>query len=177
MKSRAVRDGDTWVLNGTKAWITNADVSEFCTVMAVTDPGRGAHGIPAFLVEKSDQGVSFYALEKKLAIKGSPTHNVIFEDAPIPADRIVGEEGTAFRTALATLDHTRITIAAQALGIAQGGLDYATWYVRRREQFGQPVAAFQGVQFMLADMAMKLEAARQLTYHAAIMSERVLKRC
>lgn len=113
MKSRAVRDGDTWVLNGTKAWITNADVSEFCTVMAVTDPGRGAHGIPAFLVEKSDQGVSFYALEKKLAIKGSPTHNVIFEDARIPADRIVGEEGTAFRTALATLDHTRITIAAR----------------------------------------------------------------
>jgi len=175
MKTRAVRDGDAWVLNGTKAWITNAGVSEYYAVMAVTDPDRGAHGISAFVVEKSDPGVSFGAPEKKLGIKGSPTRTVIFEDAHIPADRIIGEEGTGFRTALATLDHTRITIAAQALGIAQGALDYAAGYVQQREQFGQPVASFQGVQFMLADMAMKLEAARQLTYHAAIMSERAMR--
>ena len=175
MKTRAVRDGDAWVLNGTKAWITNAGVSEYYTVMAVTDPDRGARGISAFVVEKSDPGVSFGAPEKKLGIKGSPTRSVIFEDARIPADRIIGDEGTGFRTALATLDHTRITIAAQALGIAQGALDYATGYVQEREQFGQPVASFQGVQFMLADMAMKLEAARQLTYHVAIMSERAMR--
>ena len=119
--------------------------------------------------------MSFGSLEKKLVIKGSPTRTVIFEDARIPADRMIGAEGTEFKTALATLDHTRITIAAQALGIAQSALDYAADYVKEREQFGQPVASFQGVQFMLADMAMKLEAARQLTYHAAILSERAMQ--
>jgi alkylation response protein AidB-like acyl-CoA dehydrogenase len=142
--------------------------------MAVTDPDRGARGISAFVVEKSDPGVSFGPPEKKLGIKGSPTRTVILTDARIPADRIIGAEGTGFRTALATLDHTRITIAAQALGIAQGALDYAVGYVKQREQFGQPIATFQGLQFMLADMAMKLEAARQLTYHAAALSERAM---
>jgi alkylation response protein AidB-like acyl-CoA dehydrogenase len=174
MKTRAVRDEDGWVLNGTKMWITNAGVSQYYTVMAVTDPAKGARGISAFVVEKTDPGVSFGPPEKKLGIKGSPTRTVIFENARIPEDRIIGEEGTGFKTALATLDHTRITIAAQALGIAQGALDYAVGYVREREQFGQPVAQFQGVQFMLADMAMNIEAARQLTYHAAIMSERAM---
>jgi alkylation response protein AidB-like acyl-CoA dehydrogenase len=171
MKTRAVRDGDHWILNGTKTWITNAGVSEYYTVMAVTDPARGAHGISAFVVEKSDPGVSFGKPEKKLGIKGSPTRTVILEDARIPAARIIGDEGTGFKTALATLDHTRITIAAQALGIAQGALDYATGYVKERRQFGRAIADFQGVQFMLADMAMKTEAARQLTYHAASLSE------
>jgi alkylation response protein AidB-like acyl-CoA dehydrogenase len=174
MKTRAVRDGDHWVLNGTKMWITNAGVSQYYTVMAVTDPGRGAHGISAFVVEKTDPGVSFGAPEKKLGIKGSPTRTVILDNARIPAMRIIGAEGTGFSTALATLDHTRITIAAQALGIAQGALDYAVGYVKQREQFGQPISGFQGVQFMLADMAMKLEGARQLTYHAAIKSERAM---
>jgi alkylation response protein AidB-like acyl-CoA dehydrogenase len=174
MKTRAVRDGDHWVLNGTKMWITNAGVSQYYTVMAVTDPSRGARGISAFVVEKTDPGVSFGAPEKKLGIKGSPTRTVILENARIPADRIIGAEGTGFTTALATLDHTRITIAAQALGIAQGALDYAVGYVKHREQFGQPISGFQGVQFMLADMAMKLEAARQLTYHAAVLSERAM---
>jgi alkylation response protein AidB-like acyl-CoA dehydrogenase len=174
MKTRAVRDGDWWVLNGTKMWITNAGVSQYYTVMAVTDPGDGARGISAFVVEKTDPGVSFGEPERKLGIKGSPTCTVILEDARIPADRIIGAEGTGFRTALATLDHTRITIAAQALGIAQGALDYAVGYVRERRQFGQALADFQGVQFMLADMAMKLEAARQLTYHAAALSERAM---
>ncbi|MEU5987952.1 acyl-CoA dehydrogenase family protein, partial [Spirillospora sp. NPDC047418] len=174
MKTRAVREGDAWVLNGAKMWITNAGVSEFYTVMAVTDPSAGARGISAFVVEKSDPGVSFGAKERKLGIKGSPTRQVIFEDTRIPADRIIGVEGTGFKTALATLDHTRITIAAQALGIAQGALDFALGYVKERRQFGKPVADFQGVQFMLADMAMRLEGARQLTYHAAIKSERAM---
>ncbi|MFA1543015.1 acyl-CoA dehydrogenase family protein [Actinomadura monticuli] len=174
MKTRAVRDGDAWVLNGAKMWITNAGVSEFYTVMAVTDPSAGARGISAFVVEKSDPGVSFGPKERKLGIKGSPTRQVIFEDTRIPADRIIGAEGTGFKTALATLDHTRITIAAQALGIAQGALDFALGYVRERRQFGKAIADFQGVQFMLADMAMRLEGARQLTYHAAIKSERAM---
>ena len=156
MKTRAVRDGDWWVLNGTKMWITNAGVSQYYTVMAVTDPDRGARGISAFVVEKSDPGVSFGQPEKKLGIKGSPTRTVILEDTRIPADRLIGAEGTGFRTALATLDHTRVTIAAQALGIAQGALDYAAGYVRERRQFGQAIAEFQGIQFMLADMAMKV---------------------
>jgi alkylation response protein AidB-like acyl-CoA dehydrogenase len=175
MKTRAVKDGDGWVLNGTKMWISNAGVSEYYTVMAVTAPDRGARGISAFVVEKSDPGVSFGQPEKKLGIKGSPTRTVILEDVWIPAGRIIGAEGTGFKTALATLDHTRITIAAQALGIAQGALDYATGYVKERRQFGQPIADFQGIQFMLADMAMKIEAARQLTYHAAGLSERAMQ--
>ncbi|MFJ8183794.1 acyl-CoA dehydrogenase [Streptomyces sp. NPDC096105] len=172
MKTRAVRDGDFWVLNGVKRWITNAGESEFYTVMAVTDPEKRSKGISAFVVEKSDEGVSFGAPEKKLGIKGSPTREVYLDDVRIPADRMIGEEGTGFATAMRTLDHTRITIAAQALGIAQGALDYAKGYVKERKQFGKPIADFQGVQFMLADMAMKIEAARQLTYAAAAKSER-----
>ncbi|MDX6740763.1 acyl-CoA dehydrogenase family protein [Actinocorallia sp. A-T 12471] len=171
MKTRAVRDGDDYVLNGVKMWISNAGVSDFYTVMAVTEPGIGARGISAFVVEKADAGVSFGPKEKKLGIKGSPTRQVIMEDVRIPAWRMIGEPGTGFKTALATLDHTRITIAAQALGIAQGALDYAVGYVKERKQFGKAIAEFQGVQFMLADMAMKLEAARQLTYAAAAKSE------
>ncbi|WP_422753291.1 acyl-CoA dehydrogenase family protein [Micromonospora sp. WMMD708] len=172
MTTRAVRDGDHWILNGVKRWITNAGVSEYYTVFAVTDPAARSRGISAFVVEKSDPGVSFGAPEKKLGIKGSPTREVYFDSVRIPADRIVGEPGTGFATAMKTLDHTRVTIAAQAVGIAQGALDYAKGYVRERKQFGKPVAEFQGVQFMLADMGMKLEAARQLTYTAAGKSER-----
>jgi alkylation response protein AidB-like acyl-CoA dehydrogenase len=174
MKARAVRDGDRYVLNGVKRWITNAGVSRFYTVMAVTDPSAGAAGISAFVVESGDEGFSFGAPEHKLGIKGSPTRELYFDNCAIPADRLIGEEGSGFRTALATLDHTRITIAAQALGIAAGALAYATGYVKERRQFGKAVAEFQGVQFMLADMAMKLEAARQLTYAAAARSERAM---
>ncbi|MFI2740457.1 acyl-CoA dehydrogenase family protein [Streptomyces sp. NPDC018711] len=173
MKTRAVRDGDSWVLNGVKRWITNAGVSEYYTVMAVTDPDKRSKGISAFVVEKGDEGVSFGAPEKKLGIKGSPTREVYLDNVRIPASRMIGAEGTGFATAMKTLDHTRITIAAQAIGIAQGALDYAKGYVKERKQFGKPIADFQGVQFMLADMAMKLEAARQLTYAAAAKSERV----
>ncbi|MCX9190280.1 acyl-CoA dehydrogenase [Carbonactinospora thermoautotrophica] len=172
MKTRAVRDGDHYVLNGVKRWITNAGVSKYYTVMAVTDPEQGSGGISAFVVEKDDEGFSFGAPEKKLGIKGSPTRELYFDNVRIPADRMIGAEGTGFKTALRTLDHTRVTIAAQAVGIAQGALDYALGYVKERKQFGKAIAEFQGVQFMLADMAMKLEAARQLTYAAAAKSER-----
>ncbi|MFF5403978.1 MULTISPECIES: acyl-CoA dehydrogenase family protein [Streptomyces] len=172
MKTKAVRDGDHWILNGVKRWITNAGVSEYYTVMAVTDPAKRSKGISAFVVEKSDEGVSFGAPEKKLGIKGSPTREVYFDNVRIPADRMIGEEGTGFATAMKTLDHTRITIAAQALGVAQGALDYAKGYVQERKQFGKAIADFQGIQFMLADMSMKISAARALTYQAAAASER-----
>ncbi|MGW7490238.1 acyl-CoA dehydrogenase family protein [Streptomyces sp. NPDC054786] len=173
MKTKAVRDGDHYLLNGVKRWITNAGVSDSYTVMAVTDPEKRSKGISAFVVEKGDEGVSFGAPEKKLGIKGSPTREVYLDNVRIPADRMIGAEGTGFATAMKTLDHTRITIAAQALGIAQGALDYAKGYVQERKQFGKPIGDFQGVQFMLADMAMKVEAARQLTYAAAARSERI----
>ncbi|MCT1922435.1 acyl-CoA dehydrogenase family protein [Brevibacterium luteolum] len=173
MKTRAVRDGDDWVLNGVKTWITNAGVSDFYTVMAVTDPdGQRGRNISAFVVEKSDEGFSFGEKERKLGIKGSPTRELFFEDCRIPGDRIVGEEGQGLKIALQTLDHTRVTIAAQALGVAQGALDYAIGYIKDRKQFGKPVSEFQALQFMVADMGMKLEAARQLTYAAAAKSER-----
>jgi alkylation response protein AidB-like acyl-CoA dehydrogenase len=174
MKTRAVADGDRYVLNGTKRWITNAGVSTYYTVMAVTDPAAGAGGISAFVVEDGDPGFTLGAPERKLGIKGSPTRELYFDNCAIPADRMIGDPGTGFRTALATLDHTRITIAAQALGIAQGALDYARGYVKERRQFGRAIADFQGIQFMLADMAMKLEAARQLTYAAAARSQRAM---
>ncbi|SDK97617.1 Acyl-CoA dehydrogenase [Nocardioides sp. YR527] len=171
-KTRAVRDGDFWVLNGVKRWITNAGVSEYYTVLALTDPEKRSKGISAFVVEKSDEGVSFGAPEKKLGIKGSPTREVYFDNVRIPADRLIGEEGLGFTYAMQTLDHTRITIAAQAVGVAQGALDYALGYIKERKQFGKPIAEFQGVEFMVADMGMKIEAARQLTYAAAGRSER-----
>ena len=173
MKARAVRDGDHWVLDGVKRWITNAEESEFYTVLAVTDPERGTRGgITAFVVEKSDQGVSFGAPEKKLGIKGSPTKEVYLDRVRIPATRMIGAEGEGFSIAMRTLDHTRVTIAAQAVGVAQGALDYALDYAKERQQFGRSIAEFQGLQFMLADMGMKVEAARQLTYAAAGRSER-----
>ena len=172
MKTRAVRDGDAWVLNGVKRWITNAGVSEFYTVFAVTDIEKRSRGISAFVVEKSDEGVSFGAPEKKLGIKGSPTREVYFDNVRIPEDRMIGAEGTGFETAMKVLDHTRVTIAAQAVGVAQGALDYALQYAKERQQFGKSIADFQGLQFLLADMGMKVEAARQLTYAAAGRSER-----
>ncbi|GAA0896633.1 acyl-CoA dehydrogenase family protein [Virgisporangium aurantiacum] len=172
MKTRAVPDGDGWLLNGVKRWITNAGVSEYYTVFAVTEPDARSKGISAFVVEKGDPGVSFGAPEKKLGIKGSPTREVYLDNVRLPADRMIGAPGTGFGTAMRTLDHTRVTIAAQAVGIAQGALDYATSYMQERKQFGRRIADFQGLQFMLADMAMQLDAARQLTYVAAAKSER-----
>jgi len=141
-------------------------------VMAVTDPDAGANGISAFVVEKSDEGFTFGAPEKKLGVKGSPPRELYFDDCRIPADRLVGAEGTGFKTALRTLDHTRVTIAAQAVGVAQGALDYAIEYAMERKQFGKSITDFQGMQFLIADMGMKVEAARQMTYAAAGRSER-----
>src|SRR4029453_12625536 len=135
MKTKAVRDGDDWVLNGVKRWITNAGVSDYYTVMAVTDPEKRSKGISAFVVEKDDEGVSFGAPEKKLGIKGSPTREVYLDHVALAGHRMIGEPGTGFKTALRTLDHTRVTIAAQAVGIAQGALDVALGYVKERKQF------------------------------------------
>jgi alkylation response protein AidB-like acyl-CoA dehydrogenase len=171
-KTKAEKTGDGWLLNGTKRWITNAGVSEYYTVLAMSDPEKRTRGITAFVVEKSDEGVSFGAPEKKLGIKGSPTREVYLDNVSIPADRIIGDEGEGFEIAMRTLDHTRITIAAQAVGVAQGALDYALGYAQERQQFGRPIADQQGLQFLLAEMGMKVEAARQLTYAAAGKSER-----
>ena len=172
MRTRAVRDGDSYVLDGTKAWISQAGVSTHYTVMAVTEPGIGARGISAFVVHADDPGFSVGTPEHKMGIKGSPTCEVYLEGCRIPADRMIGAPGTGFKTALATLDHTRLTIAAQAVGIAQGSLDAAIAYTKTRKQFGQAVSDFQGVQFLLADMAMKTEASRQLVYVAAAKADR-----
>ncbi|MEY3430529.1 MAG: hypothetical protein RJB30_461 [Actinomycetota bacterium] len=173
MKTRAVKQGDDWVINGSKKWISHAGFSEFYTVLASTDPDKGAKGISAFIVEKSDSGVSFGAPEKKMGFKGSPTREVYFDNVVIGDDRRLGEVGSGFALAMKTLDHTRITIAAQALGIAQGAFEVAANYAKERRQFGKAIFDFQAVQFMLADMAMEIEAARQLTYAAAAKSERV----
>ena len=171
MWTRARLDGDSWVLNGTKAWITNSGVSEWYTVMAVTDPGKGPGGISAFAVHRDDPGFAVGPKERKMGIKGSPTCELHLTDCTIPAERIVGEPGTGFRTALRTLDFTRPTIGAQAVGIAQGALDAAVAYVKERRQFGKSISEFQGVQFMLADMEMRIEAARHLVYVAAAAGE------
>jgi acyl-CoA dehydrogenase len=173
MRTRARREGEDWVLNGQKSWITNAGVSDFYTVLAVSDPdGRRGSNVTAFVVEKSDEGFTFGQKERKLGIKGSPTRELHLDNVRIPGDRVVGVEGEGLKIALATLDHTRVTIGAQAVGIAQGALDFAVGYVKERTQFGTRIAQFQGIQFMLADMAMALEAARQLVYVAAAKSER-----
>ncbi|WP_211330284.1 acyl-CoA dehydrogenase family protein [Prauserella muralis] len=174
MRTRARLEGDTWVLNGTKCWITNAGESSWYTVMAVTDPDaeKKSNGISAFVVHADDPGFSVGPKERKLGIKGSPTREIYFENCAIPADRIIGEPGTGLKTALRTLDHTRPTIGAQALGIAQGALDAAVAYVKERKQFGKAIGEFQGVQFMLADMGTKIEAARHLVYASAAATER-----
>jgi alkylation response protein AidB-like acyl-CoA dehydrogenase len=172
LKTKAERRGDQWVLNGSKKWISNAGESEFYTVLAQTDPSLGSKGITAFVVEKSDQGISFGAPEKKMGFRGSPTREVYFDNVTIDDDRRISEIGKGFALAMDTLDHTRITIAAQALGLAQGALDVAKKYSHERKQFGKEIFDFQGVQFMLADMAIAIESARQLTYAAAAKSER-----
>ncbi len=172
MRTRARRDGDEWVLNGSKCWITNGGKSTWYTVMAVTDPEKGANGISSFIVHKDDPGFSVTGYEHKLGIKGSPTAELAFEECRIPAMRMIGDEGTGFKTALQTLDHTRPTIGAQAVGIAQGALDVAIDYIKDRKQFGKSISEFQGVQFMVADMAMRLEAARLMVYTAAARAER-----
>jgi alkylation response protein AidB-like acyl-CoA dehydrogenase len=172
LKTKAERKGDSWVINGSKKWISNAGESEFYTVIAQTDPSLGSKGITAFVIEKSDSGVSFGAPEKKMGFRGSPTREVYFDNVTVGDERRISEVGKGFALAMDTLDHTRITIAAQALGLAQGALDTAKKYAHERKQFGKEIFDFQGVQFMLADMAIAVETARQITYAAAAKSER-----
>jgi alkylation response protein AidB-like acyl-CoA dehydrogenase len=171
MTTRYERDGDSWVLNGTKRFITGAGVSHAYVVFATKDPSLRSKGVSAFLVMKDDPGVSFGRKEDKMGIRGSPTREVVCEGARIPADRLVGEEGGGFGYAMRTLDYSRPAIAAQALGIAQGAHDFAARYATERQQFGKPIAEFQGVSFMLADMAMQLEAARMLVYKALALCD------
>ena len=171
LRTKVERSGDGWVLNGSKKWITNAGESEFYSVIAQGDPTLRTKGMTAFVVEKSDPGVSFGAPEKKMGMRGSPTREVYFDNVQLSDDRRISEVGQGFALAMNTLDHTRITIAAQAIGLAQGAFDVATKYAHERHQFGKPIFDFQAIQFMLADMAMNIEAARLLTYSAAIKSE------
>jgi alkylation response protein AidB-like acyl-CoA dehydrogenase len=171
MTTRYERDGDGWVLTGTKRFITGAGVSHAYVVFATKDPSLRAKGVSAFLVMRDDPGVSFGRKEDKMGIRGSPTREVVCEATHIPADRLIGEEGEGFAYAMRTLDYSRPAIGAQALGIAQGALDFAARYATERQQFGKPIAEFEGVSFMLADMAMELEAARMLVYKALALCD------
>lgn len=167
-KTFAVRDGDDWIVNGTKIFITNAGEADIYVIFARTDRAAEKHrGISAFIVEKGTPGFSFGKKEKKMGIRSSPTMELVFENCRIPHANMLGEEGQGFKVAMKTLDGGRIGIASQALGIAQGALDATTAYVKERQQFNKPLAAFQGVQFQLADMATQVEAARLLIYNAA----------
>jgi alkylation response protein AidB-like acyl-CoA dehydrogenase len=165
MRCRAVRDGDSYVLTGTKYWITNAGISDTYTVFAKTDPEAGHRGISCFLVE-AEWGVTVAKHEDKLGLRGSPTGEVVLDEVRVPAANLIGEEGRGFHIAMHTLDRSRPTIGAQAVGIAQGAIDYAAGYMQQRKAFGAPIADFQGLRFMLADMAIRTEAARALVYRA-----------
>ncbi len=171
MRMRAVRQADGYVLKGSKTFITGGGVADVVTVFARTDAdgGDNAHHIGAFVVEKGTPGFRVGKLEKKMGIRGSPTAQLFFEDCRVPLENRLGEEGEGFRLAMRVLDHSRPGIGAQALGIAEGALDQALRYARQRRQFGQAIAEFQGIQFMLADMAAQIEAARGLVYHAAAL--------
>jgi alkylation response protein AidB-like acyl-CoA dehydrogenase len=173
MITRAVLDGDEWVINGTKNWITNLGVADFYIVFAKTDPSAGrSRGISAFVVEADRPGFSIGKLEHKLGIKGSPTGQPIFEDVRVPAGNLIGDENRGMQVALGTLDHSRLGVAAQAVGIAQGATDHAAVYACERRQFGQPIADFQGIQFKLADMETRTAAARELLYRACAKIDR-----
>jgi len=173
MITRAVRDGDEWVVTGTKNWITNLGVADFYVVFAKTDAAAGrSRGISAFVVEADRPGFSVGKLEHKLGIKGSPTGQPIFDDVRIPAENLIGEVDRGMRVALATLDRSRLGVAAQAVGIAQGATDHAAAYARERRQFGRPIAEFQGIQFKLADMETRTAAARELLYAACAKVDR-----
>jgi alkylation response protein AidB-like acyl-CoA dehydrogenase len=173
MITRAVREGDEWVINGSKNWISNLGIADFYVVFAVTDKEAGhSRGISAFVVEADRPGFSVGKLEHKLGIRGSPTGQPIFEDVRVPAGNLIGSEGDGFKVAMATLDHSRLGVASQALGIAQGATDYAAAYARERKQFGKPIASFQAIQFKLADMETQCAAARELLYKACAKVDR-----
>jgi len=167
IRTTALRDGDHYVLNGTKQWITNGGEAEIYTVVVLTNPQKGPRGASVIVVEKDTPGFSFGKKEDKMGIRGSVTRELIFEDCRVPVENLLGREGTGFITAMKTFDASRPGVGAQALGIAQGAMDLAVGYAIQRRQFGHPVSSFQGVRFMLADMAMKVEAARALIYSVA----------
>jgi alkylation response protein AidB-like acyl-CoA dehydrogenase len=167
MRTKAVQDGDEWVIDGTKNWITNLGVADFYVCFAVTDSEQGhSRGITAFVVEADRPGFSVGKLEHKMGIRGSPTGQPIFDNVRVPAENVIGEVNGGFKVAMSTLDRSRLGVAAQAVGIAQGATDYAAAYAQERQQFGKPIAAFQGIQFKLADMESKTAAARELLYRA-----------
>ncbi len=172
MRTMAVRKGDKYILNGSKRFITNGGLAQVNSLFAITDPKVGTRGISAFIVEKDFPGFSVGRIEDKMGIKGSQTAELIFTDCEVPAENLLGREGDGFKIAMMTLDRTRPGIGAQALGIAQGALDLAVSYSKQRVQFGRPIADNQGIQFMLADMAVKVEAARLLIYNVAEMIDR-----
>jgi alkylation response protein AidB-like acyl-CoA dehydrogenase len=180
MITRAVRErsgdegrSDEWVITGTKNWITNLGVADFYVVFARTDPtAQRSRGISAFVVEADRPGFTVGKLEHKLGIRGSPTGQPIFDDVRVPAENLIGEEGRGMRVALGTLDRSRLGVAAQAVGIAQGATDHAAAYARERRQFGQPIGDFQGIQFKLADMETRTAAARELLYRACAKIDR-----
>jgi len=169
IKTTAKKDGDHYILNGTKQWITNAGEAEVYTVIAMTDKTKGARGASAFIVEKGTKGMDFGKKEKKLGIRASATREVIFTDCRIPKANLISKEGMGFIVAMKTFDNSRPGVAAQAVGIAQGALDLAVEYARKRVQFGTPISSFQAIQHMLANMATEIEAARALVYAAARM--------
>ena len=172
MRTMAVRKGDKYILNGSKRFITNGGLAQVNSVMAITDPTQGTRGISAFIVERDFPGFSVGRVEDKMGIRGSQTAELIFTDCEVPAENLLGREGDGFKIAMGTLDRTRPGIGAQALGIAQGALDLAVAYAKQRVQFDKPIAEFQGIQFMLADMATKVEASRLLIYNVAEMIDR-----
>jgi alkylation response protein AidB-like acyl-CoA dehydrogenase len=167
IQTTAREDGDSFILNGTKQWITNGGEAELYTVIAMTDKTRGSRGASAFIVEKGMSGFEFGKKEDKMGIRASATRELVFEDCRVPAANLLGKKGQGFMIAMRTFDTSRPGVAAQAVGIAQGALDEAVAYARQREQFGKPIISFQGIQFMLADMATQVEAARALVYAVA----------
>jgi len=169
MRTKAVRDGDNFVLTGRKMWITNAGVSDFYTVFAQSDPDAGHRGISCFVVEKAFGGFSVSKLEHKMGVRGSPTGEIVLDGCVVPGENLIGEAGMGFAYAMGALDRSRPLVGAQALGIAQGALELASDYVQQRRQFGRPIAEFQGLQFMLADMATAVDAARLLVYRACAL--------
>jgi alkylation response protein AidB-like acyl-CoA dehydrogenase len=169
MKTRAVKKGDHYVINGRKIFITHGNIADTVVIFAVTDPGEGSRGTSAFVIEKGMKGFSTSPIKDKMGIRGSDTAELRFDDLEVPEENRLGEEGEGFKIALRVLDRSRPGVAAQALGIATGALEYATNYARERQQFGKPIAEFQGIQFMLADMATQVEAARNLVYQASAM--------
>jgi len=169
VKTTAVREGDYYILNGTKQWITNGGEAEIYSVIASTNPGKGARGLSAFIVEKGMEGFEFGKKEDKLGIRASATRELVFKNCKVPAENLIGKEGRGFKVAMDTFDASRSGIGAQAVGIAQAALDYAVQFAYERKQFGQRITSFQGIKFMIADMATEIEAARVLVYKAAHM--------